>query len=132
MSKLLKTKCSSTDFQKPHGATCFDLFNVKNAAEGRHAAIHEKKTDLLLKWEHFLASMIYVCKGIRSKRTARTIAKVRSLLIRAKECAIRSLLIAGSNPLRNGPSGHPPIRVILKATKTGRLKRLVKGPARRN
>ena len=132
LSKLIKTKCSATDFQKPHGATSFDFYHLKNAAEGRHAAIHEKKADLLLKWEHFLASMVYVCKAMQSKRAARAIAKIRSFLIRAKECAIRSLLIAGSNPLRNGPSGpHPPIRVILKATKAGRLKRLVKGPANR-
>ena len=39
MSKLIKTKCSAKDFQTPHGATCFDLFHVKNAAEGRHATV---------------------------------------------------------------------------------------------
>jgi hypothetical protein len=123
MSKLIKTKCSAKDFQKPHGATCFDLFHIKNAAEGRHATVHEKKTDIISNWHNFLASMAYVCKGMHSKRAARTIAR----LLGAQNWAIRSL--NSGQQLRN----RPPLQVILKTnTKISRqLKRLVKNPGRK-
>ena len=129
MTELIKTKCSANDFKTPHGGTSFDLAHVENAADGRHAAIHEKKSDLLSNWPNFLASMIYVCKGMRSKGAARTIARLRSQLLGAQNWAIRS--VNSGQQLRSRPS---PIQAILKTnrpTKIGRqLKRLVKNPGR--
>jgi hypothetical protein len=95
---LMKIKYSANDFQKTHDGSPFDLFHLQNAADGRHSAVHERKTKLLLNWENYLASMIYVAKGIGAISAAKRIAKKRSQLVATRNRAKRS--VNSGKPLR--------------------------------
>jgi hypothetical protein len=125
MTELMKIKYSANDFHKPHDGSSFDLLHLQNAADGRHSAVHERKTKILLNWDSYLASMIYVAKGIGAISAARRIAKKRSQLVAARDRAKRS--VNSGKPLRTGQQGqsNQPIRTLLaKTTKICRLKRI--------
>ena len=100
MTELMKIKYSANDFQKPHDGSPFDLFHLQNAANGRHDAVHERKTKILLNWDSYLASMIDVTKGMGAISAARRIAKKRSQLVAARDRAKRS--VNSGKPLRTG------------------------------
>jgi hypothetical protein len=119
LTKLIKSKCTAHDFASPHDSTCFNLSNLKIAADGRHAAVHEQKTKLLSDWDRYLASMICVMKGIGAMSAAKTIGRARSHLVRARDRARRLV-----NPVQQSDnhSGGQPIATTSNTTQTSRKK----------
>jgi predicted heme/steroid binding protein len=119
LTELIKINCTPSDFHAPYDAACFDVSNLQIAADGRHAAIHEQKTNLLANWDRYLGSMIYVTKGIGAMTAAKTIGRARGHLVRARDRAKRLV-----NPVQQSanPSGGQPIATKSKTTQTSRQK----------
>jgi hypothetical protein len=119
LTELIKINCTAADFHSPHDAACFDVSNLKVAADGRHAAIHEQKTNLLANWDRYLHSMMYVTKGIGAMTAAKTIGRARGHLVRARDRARRLV-----NPIQQSanPSGGQPIATASNSTQTSRQK----------
>ena len=117
LTKLIKSKCTANDFHSPHDSTCFNLSNIKIAADGRHAAVHEQKTKLLSDWDRYLGSMICVMKGIGAMSAAKTIGRTRSHLLRARDQAKR---LVNSVQQSANPSGGQPIATTSRTTQTSR------------
>jgi hypothetical protein len=116
LTELIKSKCTATDFHSPHDAACFDVSNLQIAADGRHAAIHEQKTNLLANWDRYMASMMYVTKGVGAMAAAKTIGRARSFLLLARDRARRLV-----NPVQKpNPSGGQPIATTSNSTQTSR------------
>ena len=122
LTELIKSKCSASDFHSPHDAACFDVGNLQIAADGRHAAVHEQKTNLLANWDRYLASMMYVTKGIGAMTAAKTIGRARSFLLLARDRARRSLVTKTSRQKSTRPNQKPA---------AGRSQRLSGGSRRR-
>ena len=92
MTEIIKIKFTAADFQTPYGGTHFDMSHVENAADGRHSACHDRYTKILSNWENYIDSMIYVLKGMASRRAARIkIKTIRRQLLRARDRARRQV-----------------------------------------
>ena len=119
-TKLIKSKCTAHDFASPQDSTCFNLSNLKIAADGRHAAVHEQKIKLLSNWQKYLDSMICVMKGIGAMAAAKTIGRARSHLVRARDRARTSVLHSRQQP---AATIGQPVGTQQKITKTCQRKK---------
>ena len=92
MTEIIQMKFTAADFRTPYGGTQFDMSHVENAADGRHSACHDRYTKILSNWESYMDSMIYVMKGMASRRAARIkIKTIRRQLLRARDRARRQV-----------------------------------------
>ena len=119
LTELIKSKCTATDFHAPHDAACFDLSNLQIAADGRHAAIHEQKTNLLANWDRYLASMINASRGMGAMSAAKKMARVRSHLVHARNRA-RTLVSNSRRQQAAGTIGQPVATPSTAVTKGNR------------
>ena len=119
LTELIKKKSTATDFHAPHDAACFDLSNLQIAADGRHAAIHEQKTNLLANWDRYLASMIYASRGMGAMSAAKKMARVRSHLVHARNRA-RTLVSNSRRQQAAGTIGQPVATPSTAVTKGNR------------
>ena len=119
LTELIKINCTASDFHSPHDAACFDVGNLQIAADGRHAAVHEKKTNLLANWDTYLASMIYASRGMGAMSAAKTIGRVRSHLVHARNRA-RTLVSNSRRQQAAGTIGQPVATPSTAVTKGNR------------
>ena len=119
LTELIKINCSPNDFHSPHDQSSFDLSLLQIAADGRHAAIHEQKTNLLANWDTYLASMIYASRGMGAMSAAKTIGRVRSHLVHARNRA-RTLVSNSRRQQAAGTIGQPVATPSTAVTKGNR------------